>query len=121
MALFYGFSTYDRDQKTNVVTDIDLVKRDILNELYTRKGERVMFPSFGCIVWDMMYEPLVEANKNAIYEDVKRVVNRDTRVTLQDIEITEVDSGISMIIWLLYTPSNAVVTMELTFDRESIE
>ena len=52
---FYkGFSTVD-DTTTNVkLYDYELIKQDILNQFNTRKGERLMNPNFGSIVWDLI-------------------------------------------------------------------
>ena len=57
MALFKGMSTVDRSGPPYSIVDAELVKRDLLNELYTKKGERVMRPNFGCIVWDLLMNP----------------------------------------------------------------
>ena len=36
--------------------DIDLVKQDIINHFYIRKGEKLENPNFGTIIWDMIFE-----------------------------------------------------------------
>ena len=33
--------------------DIDLVKQDIINHFYIRKGEKLQNPDFGTIIWDV--------------------------------------------------------------------
>ena len=33
------------------------VKRDSMNNLNVRKGERLMRSNFGCVIWDMLFEP----------------------------------------------------------------
>ena len=48
--IFRGFSTVDTVKAPFSLSDMELVKRDLLNEFNTRKGERVMRPNFGCIV-----------------------------------------------------------------------
>ena len=52
--VFKGFSTVDKIRAPYSLTDIELVKRDLLNEFYTKKGERVMRPNLGCIVHDLL-------------------------------------------------------------------
>ena len=47
---FQGFSTKTNQFFPDRLYDIDLAKQDLLNEIYTRKGERVMEPQFGSIV-----------------------------------------------------------------------
>ena len=55
MRTFKGFSSIGQTWGKLKIYDLDLAKRDLLNELYTRKGERLMAPQFGCIVWDVLF------------------------------------------------------------------
>lgn len=121
VAFFTGFSTINRDHKTNTVYDIELIKRDLLNHFYTRKGARVMMPEYGSIIWDMMFEPLTPSNKELIYEDVKRIVNSDPRVEVENIKVQESEHGIYVFVNMFYTPLNALGTLEVMFDRKYAE
>ena len=88
MALYKGFSSFEfEDKKTFRITDIELVKLDILNHLFTRPGERVMMPNWGSIVPDLVFEPLDETTINLLQDDISRVVNFDPRVELIDLEL----------------------------------
>ena len=77
MAKFKGFSTIDRSRPPFTITDSDLVKRDLLNEFYTRKGERVMRPDFGCVIWDLLMDPMIPSTEEIMKEDIVRIVSRD--------------------------------------------
>ena len=57
---FRGYSSVGTTFLSSVRYDLDLAKQDLLNNFNTRKGERVMMPTFGSIVWDMLFEPLDE-------------------------------------------------------------
>ena len=60
MATIYkGFSTINRSKKFRT-TDIDLVKQDLINHFSIRKGEKLMNPNFGSIVWSLLFEPMDE-------------------------------------------------------------
>ena len=60
MAIIYkGFSTYNRNKKFSI-TDLDLIKQDLFNHFNIRRGEKLMNPNFGTIVWDLLFEPLTE-------------------------------------------------------------
>ena len=49
---FYkGFSSLDQTTSNSKLYDFDLIKQDIINHFNTRKGERVMNPTFGSIIW----------------------------------------------------------------------
>ena len=57
---FQGFSTKTNQFYPQRLYDIELAKQDLLNEIYTRKGERVMEPEFGSIVWELLFDPIGE-------------------------------------------------------------
>jgi len=119
--MFTGFSTYDKNHKTNKLVDMELIKRDLLNHFHTRKGERVMNPEFGSIIWDMLYEPLTSSSIDIIEEDVRRIINSDSRVEFESMHTQPESNGLSIFINLMYTPLNALGTLEVTFDRKTNE
>jgi phage baseplate assembly protein W len=120
-ALFRGFSTFNAGPKNNELIDLELVKRDILNQFYTRRGERVMMPNFGSIIWDLMFEPLDETNKETIKNDAITIVTSEPRVEMSDVKIIEFEHGIRLEIEVFYKPYNAYGTLEIEFDRRARE
>lgn len=121
LKLFRGFSTVDRNHKNNKLFDIDLIKRDLLNQFHTRKGERVMYPDYGSIIWDMLFEPYTEYARDLIIDDATRIINSDSRVELQNLQVLNYDHGIQLQIDLFYVPFNAVGTFDIEFDRRAVE
>lgn len=120
--LFIGFSTQEMEGKRGwSVTDIQLIKRDLLNHFYTRKGERVMLPTFGTIIWDLLFEPFTDSVKGAIEADVRKVVKRDPRVALQGVNVSTSANGIKVAIELKYVPYDSIGTFSMEFDRRSLE
>ena len=117
---FSGFSTQNATNKKYTLYNVDLVKQDLLNQFFTRKGERVMLPNFGTIIWDMLFEPLNDSNKQAIIDDATRIVKSDPRVTLTKVNVFEVDYGITLILDLLYAPQNMTTTLSVNFDTQSL-
>lgn len=119
MALTYrGFSTIDQTKKFRLV-DLDLVKRDLLNHFQIRKGEKLMNPNFGSIIWSTLYEPLDEPTKKVILDDVKKIVSYDPRLAVDQVILQELDNGLQIQISLTYIPTNMTSVMNLTFDRDS--
>jgi phage baseplate assembly protein W len=41
-------------------TTIDQAKDSLSNLLLTKKGERVMYPEFGCDIWRVLFEPIID-------------------------------------------------------------
>ena len=115
---YRGFSTIGRTKKFRL-TDLELVKRDLLNHFSIRKGEKLMDPNFGSIIWNMLYEPLTPDVKSSIVEDVKRIINYDPRLRVDGVLINELNSGLQIQIDLTFLPGNYSDTLSLQFDATS--
>lgn len=116
---FYkGFSTANDLSLTNKIYDFDLIQQDILNMFQTKKGERVMNPEFGTVIWSLIYEPFTSDVKQLISEDVTRILNYDPRVTPTQINITDVDYGLVIEATLFYSQQDMSRDMRLAFDKE---
>ena len=85
--LFRGFSTVDRVKAPFSLNDVELVKRDLLNEFNTRKGERLMRPNYGSLVWDLLMNPEDTFTNDEIKEDIQRIIDKEQRVELVNIDI----------------------------------
>lgn len=116
--MYKGFSTYNRLKKFKV-TDFDLVQQDIFNHFNIRKGEKLMNPEFGTIIWGMLFEPFTDAVRKAITNDVKRIVTYDPRIAVDTIQLDEYQSGIQITITLTYLVENKTTTLSFNFDRDS--
>lgn len=118
MALYKGFSTYNRSKKFRI-TDFELVKQDLINHFNIRKGEKLMNPDFGTIIWDSIFEPLNEDIKNLIVQDVKRIIGNDPRVMAQNVLVTQFDRGLQIQIELIYISTNQRDVMTVNFDQSN--
>ena len=117
-AQFYqGFSTLDSTSASVKLFDYELIKQDILNQFNTRIGERVMNPTFGTSIWDLIFEPLTPAVKDKIAEDINRVLASEPRVTPTEISITQSDYGFRIELTLMYVGTDQSDKMQITFDR----
>ncbi len=118
MALYNGFSTYNRYKKFKV-TDFELVKQDLFNHFNIRKGEKLMNPEFGTIIWGMLFEPFTDDVRKAITDDVKRIVTYDPRIAVDSIQIDEYQQGIQILVTVTYLVENFTSTILFNFDRDS--
>lgn len=117
MRKFKGYSTVDKAWGNFKLYDIDLAKRDLLNEFYTRKGERLMSPQFGSIVWDLLFDPLTDEIIDAIRADCLRIVTKDPRLELLDINIVDNEHTIIVSIILRYVPTATETELVAVFNR----
>ena len=85
MARFIGFSTKNKQAINHTLTGKELVVEDLMNNIMTRKGERVMMPTYGSIIHDLVFEPLTSDIRKLIIEDLTQIINDDPRVTLTSI------------------------------------
>jgi phage baseplate assembly protein W len=116
--LYRGFSTYNRFKKFRV-TDYELVKQNLINHFNIRKGEKLMNPNFGTIIWNTLFEPLTDEVRKIITDDVKKIAAYDPRGSIDNITITEKDFGIQIELDLTYSGDNQSSTLVLNFDRDS--
>ena len=115
---YKGFSS--KEFKRNFkLYDFELVKQDILNHFYIRKGEKLENPNFGTIIWDILFENFTPEVKEAIAKDVEDIINYDIRVKVNSVAVDSTDQGIRIEAELVYLPLNLVDTISLNFDRES--
>jgi phage baseplate assembly protein W len=123
MRKFKGFSTVNKEHTDWRLYDIDLAKQDVLNEIYTRKGERLMSPSFGYIVWDLLFDPLTEEVKTVIEQDTIRIVSKDPRFQLLQLFVTDNadQSKIDVSMRLYYVPTATETDLLASFSRNTSE
>lgn len=114
--VYKGFTTLNNSNNTQAY-DINLVKQDLINHFYIRKGEKLENPAFGTIIWDMLFEPMTEQTKKLIADDVQTIVNYDPRMQVNRVSITSTDMGIQIAVDLTYLPFNVNEQMILNFDK----
>ncbi len=113
--LFKGYSS-----KTSVrkLQDIDLAKQDLINHFNTKKGERLMDPTFGSVIWSLMFEPYNEVTENAVKDDCVDIVNQDPRWQFNNVETYSNQNAISVKLNLTYNPTDQQDVLELNFDQQ---
>ncbi len=117
---FYkGFSTVDATERNSKLYDFDVIKQDLLNHFNTRKGERVMNPEFGSIIWNVLYDPLTEELRRAIEQDIKTIIESDPRINSPVIRVAEAEYGILLEINLTYTGTDQSEVIRLAFDKNA--
>ena len=84
-----------------------------------QKGEKIYNPNFGSVIWDLIHEPLTERTTEILENDVRRVLDSDPRIIVDNITIFERDNGIQISIEVNFKDYNQLETMVYTFDRNA--
>ena len=118
MPLFAGFSTKNKKAINHELTDKDLIIEDLMNNIMTRKGERVMLPNYGSIIHEMLFEPLTSETIELIEEDLTEIIKDDPRCNFISIDVTDSDHTISATVRLEILPSKESVELSIDLERE---
>jgi phage baseplate assembly protein W len=113
---YKGFNSRQLD-KGYKQYDIDLVKQDLINHFYIRKGEKLENPSFGTIIWDMIFEPFTDSAKKMIIKDVETIINYDPRITVNSVLVDATEQGLRIEAEVTYLPFNVSERMTFNFDK----
>jgi phage baseplate assembly protein W len=86
--LYKGYSSFEFESTGSFkINDVELIKLDLLNHIFTRRGERVMMPRFGTIIPDLVFEPLDEETVEQIDSEMRLVFDYDPRVELLELNV----------------------------------
>jgi phage baseplate assembly protein W len=116
---YRGLSTVAATNGNFSLYDIGLIKQDIINHFHIRQGERLENPTFGTIIWDLLFEPLTDDVKSAITENVTDIINYDPRVRVDNIVVSTYESGIQIECELTYLPYSISEALRLRFDNDN--
>lgn len=116
MSRYLGFSTFNMKDGLRL-TGKELINRDLLNHIYTLRGERVMMPAYGTRIPLLAFEPLDSKTLQIVEEDLKFVVSKDPRVELIDVAVMALpdNNGIVALLDLRYIQLGIMETLNLEF------
>jgi phage baseplate assembly protein W len=118
MFTYKGFSSSETS-KNYKLYDIDLVKQDLINHFYIRKGEKLENPEFGTVIWDMLFEQFTEDVKTIIAKDVEDIINYDPRIAVNEVQVDTTEQGIRIQADIVYIPFNVNERMTFDFDKNN--
>lgn len=87
--LYKGYSSFEFQQNKSLsLRDIELVKMDLLNHIFTPRGTRVMMPDFGSSIPELSFEPLDGDLVDELYAELLAIFDYDPRVNLVNLSLT---------------------------------
>lgn len=118
MTMYRGFSTVGRNKRFRL-DDFDLVKQDLINNFNIRKGEKLMNPNYGTMIWNVLFEPMTPTLQNLILTDIKTIISNDPRIETDNIVVTTYLQGIQVQLELRYKLTNQTSALNMQFDQTS--
>jgi len=115
---YRGFSTV-ANTKSFSIYDFELIKQDLINHFHIRQTEKLSDPTFGTIIWDILYEPFTVEVQEAIIDDVTRIVNYDPRIQASSIEIDTYEQGIQIDCAITFLPFGVTDQLRFKFDKDN--
>ena len=115
--IYRGISTVNLENDGFRLYDIAIIKQDLINHFNIRQGEKLENPEFGTIIWEVLYEPLTEALKQVIIENVETIINSDPRVAVDRVIVDSYFNGIQIECVLTFLDYNISEYLRLQFDE----
>lgn len=115
-----SFERYSYDKSLKLF-DIELVKKDILNHIFTRRGERVKMLTYGTRIPDLVFEPMDDETLTYISEDIVNVFASDPRVEISDMRILPLyDNNVVIVsVTVLYVELDFTDRFDIKIDFQS--
>lgn len=118
MATFRGFTTIDRFKRFSE-TDFELIKTDLINAFNIRQGEKPGKPEFGSSLWAFIFEPLTNDVVQKIIQEAERVIAKDPRLTVDNINVFTQDNGVILELSLRVNAGATPLDLKVKFDQEN--
>jgi phage baseplate assembly protein W len=115
---YRGFSTIGNPNGYKLY-DFELIKQDIINHFHIRQGEKLSDPTFGSVIWDLLFEPFTDRVRDIILENVTQIVNYDPRVGVESVVVDTYEHGIQVECTLTFLPYGISEEMRFRFDQQA--
>ena len=112
-------SSVNPDNNSSTLYDLALIKQDLLNHFHIRQGEKLSDPTFGCIIWDILFEPFTPSIQEAIVDNVTSIINFDQRLSVDDVIVDTYEQGIQVECSVTYLPYDISEQLKFKFDQKN--
>jgi hypothetical protein len=120
--LYIGFSSVNRPGINTVLTNIELIKADLINALLVPLRSVVGYPRYGSVIPLLPFEldSPTGGVVNVLVQNAKQQIANDPRVSLQTINLIHNDAhSITLNIGLLFVEFNMQDNLVLNFSTET--
>lgn len=99
------------------LTDRELVIRDFVNAMNIPQGSKPGNPGYGTTIWQYIFEPNDSTTAAKIEEELIRLATMDPRLSLSDISIYAMDTGIVVEMQVYVNTFDDVQLLQIIFDQ----
>ena len=114
-----GYSSVNRDTGGRTLLNFELAKQDLMNTLYTNKGERLMMPEYGNDAIATQFQPMTSHTADSLKKGISKTIDNDPRLTLKYIDTQMNQNSITVYLTVFYVPIEAEDTLILNFDTST--
>lgn len=116
-----GFGKNPFNQDLVRLTEVDSVKRSIINLILTDKYERLLDPNIGGNIKGFLFEPMTGLNASVLEDYIDEVIqNYEPRATIQQITATPDYDRNSYDISIMFSINSSDTTQTLDFFLDRI-
>lgn len=101
------------------ITDQHLVIQDVINSLSIKQGDKVGRPDYGTKLWEYIFEPSTSDIINEVETEIRRVIQSDPRVALNDVNVYTYENGILVELQINVVNIDDTVTFSLLIDKRT--
>jgi phage baseplate assembly protein W len=105
--------------RKTLITDKELVIRDLLNAFNIKQGDKPGKPSYGTTIWSYIFEPNTADVREEIEREVRRVVGQDPRINLESLELYSYENSVIVGMDVSFNPSGDFAKVAITLDAMS--
>lgn len=119
MPQYIGLSTINQHKGPYTLVDQELVKRDLLNELSTRRGSRLMKPLYGSDLHLYLGEPNTPETIETVSDIIREIFTREPRIELETLHVVVDHHSIEIQASVIYTPWDTSETLYFEYTNKT--
>ena len=106
-----------RSGKKFRTVDEQLVIQDLVNAFNIVQGQKPGKPEYGTTLWSFIFEPNTVDVRKELEHEIARIVQSDPRIILNNLQTTNMESGILIELELAISPFNNPTQLAILFDQ----
>lgn len=99
ITFYNGFSTKNYEQYGGgfSIFNVSCIEADLLNEIFTIRGERLYMPNYGTRIPILTFEPNDANTMAVVQQDITNVINNDPRVILLNLSVLQLPDSYAIL------------------------